>query len=1285
MRRLTVAVMTWALAASVLAGVEKMPVSGTANPLYLEGIEGRPWWNAKSEWRLPIVVSEMSTNAVAGFVVDAEIDFGRKVEPTSVHVITPWETEEPCFVERVSDTKARVLFRTDLRAAQNRPYFVYFSETAEQRQAVTDTDLRLVETADGYRLANAALSVDFSKRSNAAETMTRFKIVGSLAADELVRLPWGDAACSLRPCFHGVNENHRQYSHRSSVIADNPFCKTLRFENDVFTAEYTLYAGSEHVEYAIRPSNPKLAPLKRVEISWASGGGWAWDDLMYPSLSGAVNSMRVMLDFRSDSGGCVDYPDLGSWLSAGWYAIRDQKLKTSVGQFFSPFNTERIDSVHFTGRDEGEWMQLKYDRSPRGEVRGAMYGTRGDSVDIARAAAIWANPPRVLVGVASPRREIAVRKCDMSRDCVFDFAVPTLLPAGGWHVLSTNMTPVVAGEWLDNYRNRLRYLGANAAFVSQGFAFTELPLSDELHARVAATMKTDKTVPPVRPAALCRARAEYTRKFIERLHRDGMSVFYWGQFMNNRFQSWDAKYVRENQDLEIEVSKAAIDLGYDAVWAGLMNAEDPPWQTHLVKQHTRDFWRYPKAQREEFFATVDNTLAAARRLRKAIKEKNPEAKLLLWGCDLGPLRNDKFSIELAGDCDVVQEELMPGAARYFERVKFGSARMRGMFNNERATVYNHFWAMYMGDDWRIGNCDMPFVFGVNGFNQESEDYSQCDQEIVETTADFFRFLSYTGLDKRVEKMTPVKFYTLFRDWRCHRDDIMNDRVDQRKYSDYGQGPFTFHDGQANFWASAKAIQMDFTLNQFLTLENLKRYPIFLVPHNRMLSKDDLKVIVSYAKEGGLAYFEGAETPAAKLFEKGAEPVAFADGLNLLQRKVGKGLLVYSQKELSDSRDNLKPSAPLRRVLARLVGRVEPVAVESAYSDSVDAMLRSDGKDYLLCTYARYMPGSTSAVVRIKLNIPAKGLSVIDVKRGTIAPFTGEIVYEQRHGECAYFLIGADLKVPEFKVAGRGAFGAKAGSLLAKGAAANLKRREKLGEFRPFGAVLFLWENKSGGDNYFVRPGENGMDVKAFRKTGFVAGSFEEALASASLLHIKSPAEQHDIIFKKCGAAVREFLARGGVLMFDCHPPSRTAAEFLKSVDVPPPGGRVYCFPGVENARSCEFVGDPKHQLVTKPWKIDQPWIGHRLNHGNVYSVWDETKQWAPFRVKVNHKYAMTIIQEKVLGKGKVCFSENDSGYTRHYESVTYGDNLYSYLLGMDMKEHLEKSKLYRGGPGNPIK
>lgn len=1282
MRRLTFAVMAAALAAFAFAGAEKMPVSGTANPLYLEGIESRPWWNAKCEWRLPIVVAEMSTNAAAGFVVEAEVDFGRKVNAMSIRVVTPWETEVASCAEQFSDTRAKVWFKTDLRAAQNRPFFLYFSEAGGgERAKSVATDVRLVETESGYTLANDALTVGFSKVSNAMETMTRFKINGSLAADEFVRLPWGDASCPLRPEFHGCNSLSREFSHRSTVKTDNPFVKTVRFENDIYVAEYTLYSEARQLEYAFFPKDPKAHPLRRVDVNWASGGGWAWDDLMYPSLSGKVNSMRVMLDFRSDSGGCVDYPDLGSWMKEGWYAIRDQKLKTSVGQFFAPHETERVDSIHFTGREEGEWMQLKYDRSPRTEIRGAIFGTQGDASDIARCAALWANPPRVLVGTATPRREIAVAKCDLSLDCVFNYAVPTLLPAGGWQILNTNMTPVVAGSWLENYRNRLRYLGANAAFVSQGFAFTELPVSDDLHARVAATMQADKTVPPVRPAALCRARAEYTRKFIDYLHRDGMSVFYWGQFMNNRFQPWDAKYVRERQDLEIEVSLAAMDLGYDAVWAGLMNAEDPPWQTHLVKQYTRDFWRYPKAQREEFFATVDNTLDAARRLRKAIKAKDPKGKLLLWGCDLGPLRNDKFSIELAGDCDVIQEELMPGAARHFERVKFGSARMRGMFNNERATVYNHFWAMYMGDDWRIGNCDMPFVFGVNGFNQESEDYSQCDQEIVETTADFFRFLSYTGLDRRVAKMTPVKFYTLFRDWRCHRDDIMNDRTDMRKYSDYGQGPFTFHDGQANFWASAKAIQLDFTLNRFLTSDNLKRYPILIVPHNRMLTRDDLKIIVAYAKEGGVAYFDGPDTPAAKLFEKGAEPVAFAGGLDLLQRKVGKGLLVYSQKELSDARANLKPSAPLRRALARLAGRVEPVEVEPAYSDSVDAMLRSDGKDYFLGTYARYMPGSTSAVVRVKLNLTEKGLKVIDLKRGTVAPFTGEIVYEQRHGECAYFLIGSELKMPEFKFAKGGAFGAKAGVSLAKGAVANLKRREKLGDFRPFGAVLFLWESKDGGDNYFVRPEENGMDVKAFRKTGFVPGSFEEALASASLLHIKSPADQHDVLFVKCAAAIREFIARGGVLMFDCHQPSRTAAEFLKSIGVTPPGGRVYSFPGMEQSRACEFVGDPKHQLVTKPWRIDQPWVGHNLNHGNVYHSWDESKQWAPFRPKANHKYAMTIIQEQVLEKGKVCFSDNDSGYTRHYESITYGDNLYSYLLGMDMKEHLEKSKFYRGGPG----
>ena len=56
-------------------------------------------------------------------------------------------------------------------------------------------------------------------------------------------------------------------------------------------------------------------------------------------------------------------------------------------------------------------------------------------------------------------------------------------------------------------------------------------------------------------------------------------------------------------------------------------------------------------------------------------------------------------------------------------------------------------------------------------------------------------------------------------------------------------------------------------------------------------------------------------------------------------------------------------------------------------------------------------------------------------------------------------------------------------------------------------------------------------------------------------------------------------------------------------------------------------------------------------------------------------------QEGVLGAGKVVFEENDRAFTTWYENQIYGENLISYVIGMNVGEHVRKVRLLNGGPG----
>ncbi|NLC82697.1 MAG: hypothetical protein GX748_16095 [Lentisphaerae bacterium] len=59
--------------------------------------------------------------------------------------------------------------------------------------------------------------------------------------------------------------------------------------------------------------------------------------------------------------------------------------------------------------------------------------------------------------------------------------------------------------------------------------------------------------------------------------------------------------------------------------------------------------------------------------------------------------------------------------------------------------------------------------------------------------------------------------------------------------------------------------------------------------------------------------------------------------------------------------------------------------------------------------------------------------------------------------------------------------------------------------------------------------------------------------------------------------------------------------------------------------------------------------------------------------------------DNVLVAGKVAFNENSRSFNDWCESKCYGDSLRSYLMGMSVKEHVEKTRYHVGGIGEPVK
>ena len=106
-----------------------------------------------------------------------------------------------------------------------------------------------------------------------------------------------------------------------------------------------------------------------------------------------------------------------------------------------------------------------------------------------------------------------------------------------------------------------------------------------------------------------------------------------------------------------------------------------------------------------------------------------------------------------------------------------------------------------------------------------------------------------------------------------------------------------------------------------------------------------------------------------------------------------------------------------------------------------------------------------------------------------------------------------------------------------------------------------------------------------------------------------------------------------------------------------------------------------HPLI----KAKGSWYNSNVGGSRKYTTWDKDRQYAPYVDKLRPENALMVIQDDVLGAGKVMFSLNKYCFTSWYENYDHGDGVLSYLLGMPVKEHAEKVQLFNGGPGSVVR
>ena len=1238
-----------------------LPVSAPANPAYLTALPERAWWNRDWTRRAPILVASRAGEPSDKALVDCIVDFGEEVNPDEVRVVTPWGTLVDCVVEKVKvegegeQRTVRILFLTSLRIEENKPFFVYWGNPKAGRAKVRSC-LSLEQGADEVRLANGVLEVVFDNRHLTSGLIKVLRVVGSPSRNELLERATGFAWDGFSPMVGGAPKWGP-----AKVVCDNAFRKQIRFESDKVDVDFILCAEQPRLDYAYRlkGSNTQL----HLGVSWACGGGTAFDDLAYPCLTGEMRTLSAGLDACSDNIPTPQY-DLMPWISEGWYAIADRKSGNVVGQLFDRAALMRFDYIG-AGQWAGEKASLAFNHAFGKDVvksgAGALYASVGKAEDVRREYRRLIGRPTVLVGKAEAYAERPVRIPRLDRDFCMDFNIGRNAGAG-W----ASGEPLEGTDWCSNICERLQSYGANVVRIG-GYTWQDLPTPKDLYDRYAALCRSSYANKPDRRLPEWKADVCTGAKFREHCdvaHAKGMAVSLWsGLIMPGWHFHFDVIFDPEAIDLETDYALLYAQTGADVIYNGILHSESPLMPDAMEKERGKSYWTWKEPR--DYFRVQDKRNELQRRLYARAKASGIDKPVMTLHSEDGEISREMFGAGMAGAVDSIYCEMLPvfDDPPLIGHVKHVAKRLRAAWNNAPGhTVHNHFYYMDYAYENRIHELEVPFICGVNGFSFENLTYENFSRESSQITADFYRFASYTRLGEKVAKMGPVKNLAVFRDSRAFEEDVVAGRI---------KSPYPYQarqDGRVNSFAEIHGFNYDVVIEKYFTAKDLAPYRAVYIPEDEALSEELADELLAYVKAGGGAIVEGKTRDKVKVKGEGEQWKAKFDSGEVVEH--GKGKIVWIKEILTDriaKRD--RKAWQQAKDLVASVGGQDPLTIESK---TIDGVLQAGDEGMFLGVYNKGNKEDKGKVtVDLQLAERAAPLWVLDVKRGVRFAYTNGFEIAVGPQQCGFYLIGDEkfTALPETKEA------AWTGASVATEAPAGrpVKAVERDG-FKQVRAIEIVGA-KDGKPIEISRSTSAALDVLSVTEETYNARQVAKALGAAAYVHIQADANVSDLVFADCADRLKQMLGRGGTILFDKSAPGPKAQAFLKEVGVFDP-----------------FTATTKDVLDREgEWNPSVPTnsvLCAKLRsfqglHCGEYSFgrWDGERQYAPYVLKRNHEVAQTVVQEKVLGAGKVIFDCHGRTFNNFYENRPLGNAILEYMIGMPVEEHAKKVRLANGGPG----
>jgi hypothetical protein len=238
-------------------------------------------------------------------------------------------------------------------------------------------------------------------------------------------------------------------------------------------------------------------------------------------------------------------------------------------------------------------------------------------------------------------------------------------------------------------------------------------------------------------------------------------------------------------------------------------------------------------------------------------------------------------------------------------------------------------------------------------------------------------------------------------------------------------------------------------------------------------------------------------------------------------------------------------------------------------------------------------------------------------------------------------------------------------------------------------VRFFWQ--ADEKNLKREATKAGISIPEFRKRFAdkfkpLDKTFINALSKAKFLYVAQySGAVMDSLWEKpeYAEAVRNFLKSGGTLFMDLFSVQPSASKLLASVTVANPW-LTYTDYSNRNKGLYKAVPDVvaiKHPLLNFPHKIRG-----RQKGCDCYSL-ALPSQLPLFVKETSPDFPAMLLQEKVLGKGRVIFCQIPAFFRNPAQNVEAGkmlENILSYVYGFDIRKEALRKLQEDGGPGEDI-